>query len=145
MKNLNIKRLSLVALISWLLSLLYIFLMLTYYPAYYFNREIVFDHFLLYGLIVFGYGEVLIAYAVSILLIKYIPYVFIKRLTYYGLWIVIFSCVEFYFIILLLNLRSTSIIPLDMYFPPFFIKILFFIYYKYKEKQDCKKKLFENI
>lgn len=134
MKNLNIKRLALVALISWLLSLLYIFLMLTYYPAYYFNREIVFYHFLLYGLIVFGYGEVLIAYAVSILLIKYIPYVFIKRLTYYGLWIVIFSCVEFYFIILLSNMKGTSIVPTYMYFPPFFI------YYKYKEKQEYKKK-----
>ncbi len=140
MDEINIKRLTLVALISWLVSLLYIFAFLTYYPAYHFNRKIEFDFFLLVIYMAFGYGEVLIIYAIAILIIKYISCVVLKRILHFVLWIVIFSCVEFYFIVELLHMRDAmELVEFLLYIPPFLIKILFYIYYKYKEKQDNKR------
>ena len=146
MKEINIKRLTLVSLLSWLLSLLYIYayIKICYCGDFLHNGCIFafrkYDPFLLLCIMISGYIEVLIIYAASILSIKHIPYVFIKRFAYYGLWIIIFSCVEFYFTIEILHTKDAfKVSPIDMFFPPFFMKILFFIYYKLKEKQDYKK------
>lgn len=97
--------------------------------------------------ILFGYVEMFVSYIVAILLIKYIPCITIKRIIHFILWVLIFSCVENFFIICLLHMRPGDVgVPGEMfvYIPPFLIKILFFVYYKYMGKQDYKKMQIEN-
>lgn len=140
MKKINIKRLIFVSLMSLIVSLLYVFTMCICCYSYFDGKEIVFDIELLYGFSILGYVQTFIGYIILILLIRLIPNDIIKRIVYYLFWIIIFSCIEFYFLILLFHMRrSAELFELLIFIPPFLIKTLFYIYYKYKVKQDYKK------
>ena len=138
MKELNIRRLTVIVYLALFLSLFYVTLV-TYYlsSGNYIS--------ILFWLCEFGYLEVAIGYAVILLLLMFIKNKKVLRIIVFVLlWIVVLFCVE-------------NIIPIGFglvcathwhwvdrqlfisYIPPFFIKLLFFIYYKYKEKQDYKK------
>jgi len=139
MKELNIRRLTVIVYLALFLSLFYVTLV-TYYlsSGNYIS--------ILFWLCEFGYLEVAIGYAVILLLLMFIKNKKVLRIIVFVLlWIVVLFCVE-------------NIIPIGFglvcathwhwvdrqlfisYIPPFFIKLLFFIYYKYKEKQEYKKK-----
>ena len=143
MKELNIRRLTVIVYLALFLSLFYVTLV-TYYlsSGNYIS--------ILFGFCKFGYLEVAIGYAVILLLLMFIKNKKVLRIIVFVLlWIVVLFCVE-------------NIIPIGFglvcathwhwvdrqlfisYIPPFFIKLLFFTYYKYKEKQDCKKKQIES-
>lgn len=92
-----------------------------------------------------GYGEVLIIYIVLISLIKHISHLLLKRIIKCILWIICFSCIESFFVVCLRNLERPKGIENEiMLIPPLLIKMLFFIYYKYKGKYDYKKMQIEN-
>ena len=138
MKELNIRRLTVIVYLALFLSLFYVTLV-SYNPSS--------GNFIriLFWLCKCGYLEVATGYAVILLFLKFIKNKKVLRtIVFVLLWIVVLFCVE-------------NIIPIGFglvcgthwhwvyrqlyisYIPPFFIKILFFIYYKYKEKQDYKK------
>lgn len=78
-----------------------------------------------------GYGEVLIINTILIFLIKRIRHKLIKRISYYFIWIIYFSCVENMLMLVLLNLKdSIGIGNVFIFIPPYIVKILFFMYYK---------------
>ncbi len=141
MKEINTKRLAIVSCISLVIALLHVHIMNGYFHHWYNGHGII--NFEMLGFyILFGYGEMFVSYIVAILLIKYIPCITIKRIIHFILWVLIFSCVENYFIVCFLHMRPGDVpVPGEVfvYIPPFFIKILFYIYYKYKEKQDNKR------
>ena len=138
MKELNIRRLTVIVYLALFLSLFYVTLV-----TYYFSSGSYIS--ILFWLCEFGYLEVAIGYAVILLLLMFIKNKKVLRIIVFVLlWIVVLFCVE-------------NIIPIGFglvcathwhwvdrqlfisYIPPFFIKLLFFIYYKYKEKQEYKK------
>ena len=140
MKKINIKQLTFALFTSLLVSLLYVYVMTIGYGCFHGNAD--FDVLWLLGFLFFlilsGYLEVLVIYAVFIFFIKTISNVAIKRIVYFFLWMIVFSCVEIWFIFLF----SHAVSPFEIsehiiYLPPFLIKLLFFVYYKFKEKQDC--------
>lgn len=78
-----------------------------------------------------GYGEVLIINAVLIFLTKHIQHILTKRISYYIIWIIYFSCVENMLMVVLLNLKdSIGIGNIFVFIPPHIIKFLFFMHYK---------------
>jgi len=143
MNGLNIKRLAIVVYLTLFLSLLYVSLV-TYYISS--SNYIT----ILFWFSKLGYLEVAIGYAVILLLLMFIENKKVLRIILLVLlWIVILFCVENIIPIGFGLVCATHWHWIDRqlfitYIPPFLIKLLFFIYYKYKGRQDNKKIQFES-
>ena len=87
---------------------------------------------------ILGYIEVAIGYMILLFLLYCVKSLVIRKLILFVIWLSVFLCIEVWVLMFLDFMHSNNKGEI-IYFPPFFIKLLFFIYYKYKGKQDYKK------
>ena len=139
-KGINIKMLAL----GMFSTLLFSFLWVSITDTYLLGGLSLIEN--MYSFAILGYLEVVIGYIVLLLLLFGINF-FVKRkmilfviniITLSVIWFSVFSCVENW-VPILFSSRSAQEYFFIFYGPPFFIKLLFFIYYIYKEKQEYKK------
>lgn len=133
MERINFKLLALGMYSTLLLSFLWVVLTNTYYYINSFGENV-------YLSAIFGYIEVAIGYMILLFLLYIIKSLAIRKLILFAIWVSVFLCIEVW-VLLFIDFMHSNNKGEIIYFPPFFIKLLFFIYYKYKEKQDYMKTL----
>mgnify|MGYP003419644900 CR=1 FL=1 len=131
MKGINIKSLALGMYSTLLLSYLWVVLMNTYYYINSFGENV-------YLSAILGYIEVAIGYMILLFLLYVVKSLAIRKLILFAIWVSVFLCLEVWVLMFIDFMHSNNKGEI-IYFPPFLIKLLFFIYYKYREKQDYKK------
>lgn len=129
-KNINIKVLALGMYSTLLFSFLWLSLTATYFHSYSLS-----EYMYLYSLL--GYIEVAIGYILLLFLLYVIKKTIIRRCSLFIVWLLILCCPEIW-ISLFVDLLASKDFLWYMYPPTIIVKIVFLLFYKYKEKQDDK-------